>query len=144
MCEFARNVANMPGASSAEFDDALDFPVIDLMPDQQDVDGKGGTQRLGSYLCKIAPGSLAEQVYGESLITERHRHRFEVNNEFRQDLIDAGLKVSGTSPDGLLVEMIEIPDHPYFIASQGHPEFKSRPTRPHPLFVGLVKAAIGQ
>ena len=94
------------------------------------------------YPCKIEPGTLAHRVYGEDLISERHRHRYEVNNAFRQQLVDAGLTVSGTSPDGRLVEMIEIEDHPYFIASQGHPEFKSRPTRPHPLFLGLVRAAI--
>ena len=142
VCEFARDVAGMPKASSAEFDAELEYPVIDLMPDQADVDAKGGTQRLGSYPCKIEPDTLAHRVYGEDLISERHRHRYEVNNAFRQQLVDAGLTVSGTSPDGRLVEMIEIEDHPYFIASQGHPEFKSRPTRPHPLFLGLVRAAI--
>ena len=142
VCEFARDVAGMPKASSAEFDAELEYPVIDLMPDQADVDAKGGTQRLGSYPCKVEPDTLARRVYGEDLISERHRHRYEVNNAFRQQLVDAGLTVSGTSPDGRLVEMIEIEDHPYFIASQGHPEFKSRPTRPHPLFLGLVRAAI--
>lgn len=144
VCEFARNVANMPKASSAEFDAELAYPVIDLMPDQANVDAKGGTQRLGSYPCKVEPGTLAARVYGEELISERHRHRYEVNNDYRQQLIDAGLVVSGTSPDERLVEIIELPDHPYFIASQGHPEFKSRPTRPHPLFLGLVRAAIAQ
>lgn len=144
VCEFARNVANMPKASSAEFDAELAYPVIDLMPDQANVDAKGGTQRLGSYPCKVEPGTLAARVYGEELISERHRHRYEVNNDYRQQLVDAGLVVSGTSPDGRLVEMVELPDHPYFIASQGHPEFKSRPTRPHPLFLGLVRAAIAQ
>ena len=142
VCEFARDVAGMPKASSAEFDAELEYPVIDLMPDQADVDAKGVTQRLGSYPCKVEPDTLARRVYGEDLISERHRHRYEVNNAFRQQLVDAGLTVSGTSPDGRLVEMIEIEDHPYFIASQGHPEFKSRPTRPHPLFLGLVRAAI--
>ena len=142
VCEFARDVAGMPKASSAEFDAELEYPVIDLMPDQADVDAKGGTQRLGSYPCKVEPDTLARRVYGEDLISERHRHRYEVNNAFRQQFVDAGLTVSGTSPDGRLVEMIEIEDHPYFIASQGHPEFKSRPTRPHPLFLGLVRAAI--
>ncbi|MDY2722465.1 MAG: CTP synthase, partial [Coriobacteriales bacterium] len=100
------------------------------------------TQRLGSYPCKVAPGTLAERLYGSPLIYERHRHRYEVNNQFRQRLIEAGLVVSGVSPDDRLVEMIELEDHPFFIASQGHPEFKSRPTRPHPLFNGLVAAAI--
>ena len=142
VCEFARNVAGMDGASSAEFDDTLEYPVVDLMPDQANVDEKGGTQRLGAYPCKVEPGTLAHRVYGEGLISERHRHRYEVNNAFRQQLVDAGLTVCGTSPDGHLVEMVELADHPYFIASQGHPEFKSRPTRPHPLFLGLVEAAL--
>ena len=144
VCEFARNAANMPGASSAEFNDELEFPVIDLMPEQEDVDDMGGTMRLGAYPCKIVAGTLAERVYGAQLIYERHRHRYEVNNQFRQALIDAGLVVSGVSPDERLVEMIELPQdvHPYFIASQGHPEFKSRPTRCHPLFNGLIEAAI--
>ncbi len=142
VCEFARDVAGMPGASSAEFDDNLEYPVIDLMPEQADIDDMGGTMRLGAYPCRIVPGTLAEKLYGEPVIYERHRHRYEVNNAFRQKLIDAGLTVCGVSPDERLVEMIELDDHPYFIASQGHPEFKSRPTRPHPLFKGLVEAAI--
>ena len=148
VCEFARDVAGMEGASSAEFDDELDYPVIDLMPEQEDVDDKGGTMRLGAYPCKLVEGTLASEVYGgEPLIYERHRHRYEVNNKFRSDLIDAGLVVSGMSPDERLVEMVELGSesgHPYYIASQGHPEFKSRPTRPHPLFLGLVRAAIGE
>lgn len=143
VCEFARDVAGMPGASSGEFSDSLEYPVIDLMPEQEDLDDMGGTQRLGSYPCKIVPGTLAEKVYGgQQLIYERHRHRYEVNNQFRKPLTEAGLVISGMSPDERLVEMVELPDHPYFIASQGHPEFKSRPTRPHPLFLGLVEAAI--
>ena len=144
VCEFARNVAGMAGASSGEFDDSLEYPVIDLMPEQADVDSMGGTQRLGAYPCKVADGTLARRLYGEPVIYERHRHRYEVNNQFRPALIDAGLTVSGMSPDERLVEMIELPGHPYFIASQGHPEFKSRPTRPHPLFVGLIEAAIAK
>ena len=142
VCEFARNVAGMPGASSAEFSDALEFPVIDLMPEQEDVDDKGGTMRLGAYPCKVIEGTLAAQVYGDSVVYERHRHRYEVNNQFRQQLVDAGLVVSGVSPDNRLVEMVGVPGHPYFIASQAHPEFKSRPTRSHPLFDGLVRAAV--
>ncbi len=145
VCEFARNVAGMTGASSAEFNDNLEYPVIDLMPDQADVDDMGGTMRLGAYPCKVIPGTLASEVYnGEAVIYERHRHRYEFNNQFRQELTDAGLVIGGVSPDDRLVEMIELPreEHPYFIASQGHPEFKSRPTRPHPLFDGLIKAAI--
>ena len=141
VCEFARNVADMPGASSTEFVPDCAYPVIDLMPDQEDVTDKGGTMRLGAYPCKVKAGTLAEEAYGESLVYERHRHRFEVNNAFRDRLQDAGLVISGVSPDGRLTEMIELPDHPWFVASQGHPEFKSRPTRPHPLFSAFVHAA---
>ena len=142
VCEFARDVAGMPGATSTEFDEEAEYPVIDLMPEQEDVEDKGGTMRLGAYPCVVSPDTLAHKVYGEDLIYERHRHRFEVNNTYREKLVDAGLTISGLSPDGRLTEMVEIEDHPYFIASQGHPEFKSRPTSPHPLFMGLVKAAI--
>ena len=143
VCEFARNVAGLEGASSAEFNDELEYPVIDLMPEQEDIDDKGGTMRLGAYPCKLTEGTLASEVYGgEQVIYERHRHRYEVNNQFRKPLTEAGLVISGMSPDERLVEMVELPGHPYYIASQGHPEFKSRPTRPHPLFHGLVKAAI--
>ena len=142
VCEFARDVCDMPGATSTEFDEAAEYPVIDLMPEQEDVEDKGGTMRLGAYPCKVAEGTLAHRVYDADLIYERHRHRYEVNNAFRDRLIEGGLTISGTSPDGRLVEMIEVEDHPYFIASQGHPEFKSRPTRPHPLFAGLVAAAL--
>ena len=144
VCEFARNVAGLQGASSAEFDDSLEYPVIALMPDQADVDDMGGTMRLGAYPCKIVPGTLAEEVYQAPVIYERHRHRYEFNNQYRQLLTDAGLVIGGMSPDERLVEMIELPRevHPYFIASQGHPEFKSRPTRCHPLFNGLIAAAI--
>ena len=142
VCEFARDVAGMPGATSAEFDENAEFPVIDLMPEQEDVEYKGGTMRLGAYPCKVAPASMAFKAYGEELIYERHRHRYEVNNAFRDRLAAAGLVISGVSPDDRLVEMIELPDHPWFVASQGHPEFKSRPTRPHPLFRDFVAAAL--
>ena len=142
VCEFARDVAGMPGATSAEFDENAEFPVIDLMPEQEDIEDKGGTMRLGAYPCKVAADSKALAAYGESIIYERHRHRYEVNNAFRDRLIDAGLVISGVSPDERLVEMVEIPDHPWFVASQGHPEFKSRPTRPHPLFREFVAAAV--
>lgn len=141
VCMFARDAAGMPGATSAEFDPAAAFPVIDLMPEQRDVEGKGGTMRLGAYPCKVKPGTKAFEAYGEAVIYERHRHRYEVSNAFRTRLVEAGLTVSGTSPDGRLVEMVELPGHPWFVASQGHPEFKSRPTRPHPLFCGFVNAA---
>ena len=142
VCEFARDVAGMPGATSAEFDENAEFPVIDLMPEQEDVEDKGGTMRLGAYPCKVAPESVAFKAYGEEIIYERHRHRYEVNNAFRDRLAEAGLVISGVSPDDRLVEMIELPDHPWFVASQGHPEFKSRPTRPHPLFRDFVAAAL--
>ena len=135
-------VAGMPGATSAEFDENAEFPVIDLMPEQEDVEDKGGTMRLGAYPCKVAPASMAFKAYGEELIYERHRHRYEVNNAFRDRLAAAGLVISGVSPDDRLVEMIELPDHSWFVASQGHPEFKSRPTRPHPLFRDFVAAAL--
>lgn len=142
VCEFARNVAGLEGATSAEFDEEAGNLVIDLMPEQEDVVDKGATMRLGAYPCKLKEGSLAEKVYGESLVYERHRHRYEVNNAYRNQLEEAGLSISGLSPDGRLVEMVEIPDHPWFIASQAHPEFKSRPHRVHPLFRDFVGAAI--
>ncbi len=142
VCEYARDVANMPGATSAEFDETADYPVIDLMPEQEDIEDKGGTMRLGAYPCKVLSESKAYEAYGEEVIYERHRHRYEVNNAFRDRLVDAGLVISGLSPDERLVEMVEIPSHPWFVASQGHPEFKSRPTRPHPLFREFVAAAI--
>ncbi len=141
--EFARDVCGMEGANSGEFDPEGKYPVIDLMPDQEDVTDKGGTMRLGIYPCKLSAGSLARKLYGgEEIVYERHRHRYEVNNAFRLEMADKGLIISGTSPDGRLVEMIELSDHPFFIATQAHPEFKSRPTRPHPLFRGFMEAAI--
>ena len=146
VCEYARNVAGMPGASSTEFLPDCEYPVIDIMPDQQDVTSKGGTMRLGAYSCKVAEGSLAREAYGEELIYERHRHRFEVNNSYRDKLREAGLTFSGVSPDDRLVEMVELPEdvHPWFVAAQFHPEFKSRPTRPQPLFREFVRAAIAK
>lgn len=144
VCEFARNVAGLPGAMSSEFEPECTYPVIDLMPDQEDVTEKGGTMRLGAYPCKVVPGTLASEAYGEELIYERHRHRYEVNNAYRKQLTDAGMVISGLSPDNRLVEMIELPEsmHPWFVASQAHPEFKSRPTKPAPLFCEFVRAAI--
>lgn len=142
VCEYARNVAGMEGATSAEFDEDARYPVIDLMPEQADVKDKGGTMRLGAYPCKIADGSKAAAAYGEDLVYERHRHRYEVNNAYRDELEGAGLAIAGLSPDERLVEMVEIPDHPWFVASQAHPEFKSRPHRPHPLFRDFIEAAI--
>ena len=139
--EFARHRLGLEDAHSAEFDPTSLHPVIDLMEEQQSVEGMGGTMRLGLYAARLAEGSLAHRLYGEELIYERHRHRYEVNNRFRADLETAGLVMSGISPDGRLVEIIELPGHPYFIASQFHPEFRSRPDAPHPLFAGLLRAA---
>jgi len=140
--EFARNVCGLEGATSEEFDPNAEHPVIHLLPEQANVSRMGGTMRLGLYPCKIAPNSLAERLYGTSLVHERHRHRFEVNNAYRDCLARAGFLFSGTSPNYSLVEMTEIPDHPFFIATQFHPEFRSRPNRAHPLFKGLVEAAL--
>lgn len=146
VCEFARNVAGLAGASSSEFDPEGPHSVIDLMSSQEDVTEKGGTMRLGAYPCKLSEGTLAREAYGEELIYERHRHRFEFNNAYRDQLAAAGLVISGISPDERLVEMIELPQdvHPWFVATQAHPEFKSRPTKPQPLFREFVRAAIGQ
>ncbi|UCG51471.1 MAG: CTP synthase [Candidatus Latescibacterota bacterium] len=139
--EFAKNVCEIADAASSEFDVNCLNPVIDLMKDQTHDGDKGGTMRLGAYPCQIKPGSLAEAVYGCDAVAERHRHRWEVNNKYRPTFEKHGLVISGTSPDGRLVEIIELSDHPYFIAVQFHPELKSRPNRPHPLFKALVKAA---
>ena len=141
--EFARHVRGMKDANSTEFVLDTPYPVIDLMADQADVTEKGGTMRLGTYPCKLLEGSIARSLYDNNeIIYERHRHRYEVNNDFRAKLEEKGLVFSGTSPDNRLVEIIELKDHPYFEATQAHPEFKSRPTRPHPLFMGLIKAAL--
>lgn len=137
--EFARNAAGLEMANSTEFEQDTPHPVIDIMPDQVGVD-MGGTMRLGRWPCKIEPGTLAAEVYGQDFVHERHRHRYEVNNAYREALEDAGMVFSGTSPDGRLVEIAELKDHPFFIGSQFHPEFKSRPLRPHPLFHGFVAA----
>jgi CTP synthase len=139
--EFARNVAGLEGANSTEMDPETPYPVIDLLPEQKEVEDLGGTMRLGAQAVEIAAGTRTEETYGEATIHERHRHRYEVNNHYRQQLVDAGLVVSGTFQEGRLVEIIELPDHPWFVASQFHPEFKSRPTRPAPLFRDFVGAA---
>jgi CTP synthase len=139
--EFARDVCGIKDALSSEFSPNCANPVIDLMEGQTHGGKKGGTMRLGAYPCRIKPGTLAAELYGTVDVSERHRHRWEVNNEYREILERNGLTFSGTSPDGSLVEIVEIADHPYFIASQFHPELKSRPHRPHPLFFGLVRAA---
>ena len=146
VCEFARNVAGLAGASSSEFDPDGPHSVIDLMSSQEDVTEKGGTMRLGAYPCKLSEGTLAREAYGEELVYERHRHRFEFNNAYRDQLSEAGLVISGISPDERLVEMVELPQdvHPWYVATQAHPEFKSRPTNPQPLFREFVRASIGQ
>ena len=142
--EFARHAAGWADAHSAEFSAVTAHLVIDLMPDQVGVTAKGGTMRLGKYPCVLAEGTKAREAYGQREIWERHRHRYECSNVFRPELEAVGLRVAGTSPDGRLVEMVEIPDHPWFVGCQFHPEFKSRPDRPHPLFRGFVAAALAQ
>jgi CTP synthase len=146
--EVARDLAGLDDANSAEFDPQTPHPVISTMADQRDVvSGErdlGGTMRLGLYPAKLAEGSLVRELYGEPYVSERHRHRYEVNNDYRTQLERAGLWFSGTSPDGRLVEFVELPrdEHPYFVATQAHPEFRSRPTRAHPLFRGLIAAGL--
>ena len=140
--EFSRNVLGYTRAHSTEFDPTTPYPVIDLMEDQADVEDLGGTMRLGVYPAKLTAGTLTEQLYGDEVIYERHRHRWEVNNRYRTDLEEAGLVFAGKSPDDRLVEIVELPGHPFFIASQFHPEFKSRPDNPHPLFNGFMAAAL--
>jgi CTP synthase len=142
MCiEFARNVLDHEDANSSEFDRGTEHPVIDLMLDQRSITNMGGTMRLGLYSCLLQPGTKAAAAYRESRVEERHRHRFEFNNAYRDEFEKNGMVFSGLSPDGLLVEIVELKDHPYMVASQFHPEFLSRPMKPHPLFAGLVKAA---
>ncbi len=140
--EWARNVAQLADANSSEFDPDSQNPVIHLLPEQQDVVDLGGTMRLGLYACRITQDTLAARLYQNEVVYERHRHRYEFNNAFRNLFIETGYAISGTSPDGRLVEIIEYSHHPFFIASQFHPEFQSRPNKPHPLFAGLVAAAI--
>jgi CTP synthase len=140
--EFARHVVGLDGANSTEMDPETPHAVIDLLPEQKGVEDLGGTMRLGAQAVEVAEGTRARELYGEAVIFERHRHRYEVNNLYREQLIDAGLVVSGTFEEGRLVEIVELPDHPWFVASQFHPEFKSRPTRPAPLFRGFVSAAL--
>jgi CTP synthase len=148
--EYARTNAHLPGANSAEFDPTTPYPVIATMSDQVDVVAgerdMGGTMRLGLYPAVLAGGSIVREVYGSETVGERHRHRYEVNNEYRDRLAEAGLQFSGTSPDGRLVEYVELPRevHPYYVGTQAHPELRSRPARAHPLFVGLVAAALAR
>jgi CTP synthase len=140
--EWARNVEGLISANSAEFDPYTTHPVINLLPEQQDVVDLGGTMRLGLYPCRILPNTLAFKLYQEEVIYERHRHRYEFNNIYRNQLVESGYVISGTSPDGRLVEIVEYPKHPFFLACQFHPEFQSRPSTSHPLFQGFMEAAI--
>jgi CTP synthase len=140
--EFARNRLQLPGANSTEFDKNAKHPVIDLMPDQRNITDKGGTMRLGAYPCKLKKDSLAASIYATTEISERHRHRYEFANAYREQMEAGGLVLSGTSPDGRLVEMIELPEHPYFVACQFHPEFRSKVMKPHPLFASFIRAAM--
>jgi CTP synthase len=140
--DVARNELGYSDANSTEIDPSTSHPVIDLMPDQLGVD-MGGTMRLGQYPCQLVPGTRTSEAYGEDLVWERHRHRWEVNNRFREELARVGLTVSGASPDNRLAEIMELRDHPFFVGVQFHPEFKSRPTRPHPLFRDFIGASMG-
>lgn len=140
--EFARNVCELKNANSFEFDEETPYPVIDLLPEQKEIKSMGGTMRLGAYPCRLTHSSKAYNAYKEDVVFERHRHRYEVNNEFRDKMEKAGLKFSGTSPDYRLVEIVELTEHPFFVATQFHPEFKSRPNRPHPLFRDFLKSAM--
>ena len=142
--EFARNVCGLEGANSTEMDPETPYPVIDLLPEQKEIEDLGGTMRLGAQAVELAVGTRARETYNEAVIHERHRHRYEVNNRFRQQLMDAGLVISGTFQEGRLVEVVELPEHPWFVASQFHPEFKSRPTRSAPLFREFVAAALAR
>ena len=142
--EYARSALGYKTANSREFDENNIYSVIDLMPDQVDVEKKGGTMRLGAYPCRIVPDSIMQRAYGEEEIAERHRHRYEFNNDFRQQMQEVGLKLTGLSPDGRLVEAVEIPENDFFIGVQFHPEFKSRPNKAHPLFREFVAAALAR
>jgi CTP synthase len=142
--DYARNVVGLEAANSREFDPHSPNLVIDLMDEQHDIVEMGGTMRLGAYIAKLEPGSTVADLYGEAVVSERHRHRYEVNSRYRSRLENAGLWCSGTSPDGRLVEFIELPGHPFWVGTQAHPEFKSRPDRAHPLFRGLVAASLSR
>ena len=140
--EFARHVLGYADANSSEFSETSQHPVIDLMPDQVNITDKGGTMRLGKYPCVLLEGTRSQALYGQPEISERHRHRFEFNNDYREEMQSHGMTLAGLSPSGRLVEIVELPDHPWFVGAQFHPEFKSRPDRPHPLFYGFVKASL--
>ena len=140
--EYARNVLGYKDAHSAELNPNTTHPVIDLMPEQRDIEDLGGTMRLGLYPCKVTDGTLARKVYSNDLIYERHRHRYEFNNFYRNEITEKGMVISGQSPDEKLVEMVELPNHPWYLGVQFHPEFKSRPNHAHPLFASFIKAAL--
>jgi CTP synthase len=145
MCiEKMRTIVGSDDPNSTEFNHTTHYPVIDLMPEQRDISDMGGTMRLGSYPCALVPGTHAARAYGTAVVHERHRHRFEFNNAYRDQMTKNGLVISGLSPDGRLVEIAELADHPFMVGSQFHPEFKSRPNRPHPLFKAFVEAAAAQ
>jgi CTP synthase len=140
--EYARNVCGLADANSSEFNAITPYPVIDLLPEQKNITDKGASMRLGAYPCKISDDSAAAMAYGVREISERHRHRYEFNTAFKKELLEKGLRLTGVSPDDRLAEIVEIADHPWFLGCQFHPEFKSRPTKPHPLFREFVKAAL--
>ena len=140
--EFARSLCGIADANSGEFDSGTAHKVIDFMPNQNETIAKGGTMRLGAYPCKITPETIMSRCYGKELISERHRHRYEFSNDYRQLMQEQGLIIGGTSPDGRIVETVELPQHPFYVGVQFHPEFKSRPNRAHPLFLGFVKSAL--
>ena len=140
--EYARHVCNLEKANSTEFDQETPYPVIDFLPEQKNITNKGGTMRLGAYPCILGQETFAREAYGRNEISERHRHRYEFNNEHKEILVKNVLRVTGTSPDGHLVEITEIEKHPWFLGCQFHPEFKSKPTRPHPLFVKFIEASL--
>ena len=140
--EFARNVCGMTNANSTEFDRTASEPVICLLEEQREVRNKGASMRLGTWPTKIQPGTLAEKIYGKDEVLERHRHRYEFNMKYREQMREKGFEISGTSPDGSLAELVELRDHPYFLACQYHPEFQSKPNQPHPLFKGFIQAAL--
>ena len=140
VAEFGRFILNDERTNSTEFDHTTPNPVIDLMPDQKEISDMGGTMRLGLYPCQLTPGTIAQKAYQEDLIQERHRHRFEFNNDYREIFEEHGMRFSGLSPDGRLVEIVELEDHPFMLSTQFHPEFLSRPNRPHPLFVAFMEA----
>lgn len=142
--EFARHVLGWADANSAEFSETTRHPVIALMPDQMHITDKGGTMRLGKYPCVLAENTRSRALYGTAEISERHRHRFEFQNDCRSEMQEQGMVLAGLSPDGRLVEIVELSQHPWFVGAQFHPEFKSRPDRPHPLFYGFVNAALEQ